>query len=166
MPTPSRNGQSSDPESRRYDSAAAGVYLTNRALGAGRDVSHSFGVSSGMRALMASVVAVPGALCALTLGLVGSMVSRFAQHYSYFRELEAAAPLDPLHDIQARLSFTECDILTLMARGYADARIEEILGVRRPAFDSYLRHIYLALGVTNRGQLRVWLAEHGDVFRR
>lgn len=165
MTSKPNNANVPEAEPQRFDSAAAGAHLVSRPWG-GPGVSRSFGLSSGLRSLGAAVTSALVAVWALAVGLVGSLIYRFAQHYEYFRALDAASALDPMQELQSRLSYTECDILTLMARGYSDMRIGEILSLQRASFDSYLRHIYLAVGLTNRGQLRVWIAEHGDKFRR
>lgn len=150
----------------RFEHAAAEARMFTRAYGIEGGVRRTFGTSAAMQALMNGVVAVLDAGKTFAAGLAGTLAYRFAQHYVYFRELDAVSPLDPLSDIQSRLTYTECDILNLMARGYSDGRITEILAVRRATFDSYLRHIYQAIGLVNRGQLRVWLAEYGGKLRR
>jgi DNA-binding CsgD family transcriptional regulator len=151
---------------RRFEQAAADARLFTRAYGIEGDIRRTFGASAGMRSLINGIGAILHAGKEIAVGMAGTLAYRFAQHYEYFRELDAVSPLDPLQDIQSRLTYTECDILTLMARGYSDGRITEILAVRRATFDSYLRHIYLAIGLVNRGQLRVWLAENGGQLRR
>lgn len=150
---------------RRYEQAAAEARLFTQAYGIDGGIRRSFGASAGLRAFLSGLSALADAAMQFASGLIATMAYRFAQHYEYFRELDAVSSLDPLQAILSRLTYTECDMLTLMARGYSDGRIAEILAVRRATFDSYLRHIYLAIGLVNRGQLRVWLAEHGGELR-
>ncbi len=155
-----------DTDSRRYEQVAAPAHMFTQSFGIEGGVTRTFGANAGMRALANGIGAVLDAGKTLAARFAGSLAYRFAQHYEYFRELDAVSSLDPLQEIQSRLTFTECDILTLMARGYSDGRILEILSVRRTTFAAYLRHIYQAIGLVNRGQLRVWLAENGGQFRR
>jgi non-specific serine/threonine protein kinase len=70
---------------------------------------------------------------------------------------DAPGPRTPSPDL---LSQRECEVVTLLARGYTNRQIAEELVISGRTVDGHVAHIFAKLGLSTRAQAAVWAVEH------
>lgn len=71
----------------------------------------------------------------------------------------------PAKEAGARFGLTdrECEVLSLMARGFAQAKIAGLLGISPHTVKRHVVHVFEKLGINNRAQAGVWASRLGLV---
>jgi DNA-binding NarL/FixJ family response regulator len=84
-----------------------------------------------------------------------------AVRQSFTHSMYLAAPPAGLSHETTPLTACEVEILRLVAEGYSNRRLAEILSVSEPTVKFHLTNVYRKLGVGNRTEASRWAQRHG-----
>ena len=84
-----------------------------------------------------------------------------AVRQSFAHSMYLAAPQESGTEAAAQLTPREIEILQLVAEGYSNRRLAELLGVSEPTVKFHLTNVYRKLGVGNRTEASRWAQRHG-----
>jgi DNA-binding NarL/FixJ family response regulator len=108
---------------------------------------------------MVEAALAAGAFAAVDRSTSVEEVARLAERA--LAERWAEDPQDAGMLTRARLTRREIEILRLVAEGYSNRRLAELLSVSEPTVKFHLTNVYRKLGVANRTEASRWAQRHG-----